>query len=1373
MKKSALIFYFLFFSFVAKAQISEEQRAIIEAVKIGTLEQIQNLVKDARDANTKDQDDVPILMWAIYQQSEQAVSFLLKIGADPSIKAAINIGSKGYYGSCLAIASGEGKLGLVKRLIEDYRIPVDDREFNPDDQAETGWTALEWACSRNQEEIANYLLAKGADPNVNEVSPLKLAISQNNQRLVGQLLAKGAKPNSPTFSPLYYAVHYQRKALVDLLLTKGAKVDSYAKDQQTVFYYALERGFLEIAQLLLEKGASFQATFGDGAYPIHICAKNGYYELARLMLEKGADPNRKTKKLGLNPLMYAAYNNQLMIAKLLLEKGADKTLTDSEGQTALDFAKMRKDEEGNLQLPEMIKFLEEGIFTPLSPWEKLNQKVVMYYNARQYQAAITTAQEAAELQRKTKGDESLEYAQALLNLGRLLINAEKSETQLEPLRRCLAIFEKLEGNEGRSYQAAYKELGDAYLSAAHYPSLIAMYEPLPKFIRKNANLKVTAYQNLAITYYRLGKYKEAEKYANKILQENNAYGANKQEIYTLLGNIYQNIGSYSKSEECYQQGNTIYQNLAKTNSPQYSAYEHLKLLGSYSNLFYAKGQYQKADYYYNNVLENLLKLQQGQSESYANILSSQASMYMDLGRYETSLAKFKEALRIKEDLYGKEHPSYAKTLANFTDLLVSLKQYDKAEPLYQKSLSIKAKHLGKKHPEYAILLNNLAQLYSLMGKYSQARQYFEQSLKLQAKQEAENPIIRAITLRNMAYIYEFEGDYKKALKHFEECLKIREVYLDSTHIDYPDILQSLAVLHSKMQQPEKAEHYYLRANKLYQQILRDLYFYMSEKDRLDFDTRIGHFQDNFAYFAIQRIPENPHLSIDLLESRLNVKALNLENITKIKQSVYASADSSTIRYYEDWQSRREILGKTARMSQSEIDAQNIQIDELKRNINEIEKSLSIYIQKPKAHKWQDLQAKLQAHEALVEIIPIGYSDENPKQKSIYAALILKHKQAYPDFVLIDSTGQLDNKFLKYYQNAIKYKQEDRLSYQHYWAKIAEQLKGIEKVYLSPAGVYHKISLYGLLNPQNNQYLIDELEIKLLNASREMLEQSKQSLEANPSQDMMFFAYPIYDLNETQHRESIRKLREGVQNNKPYLPSAEPLPASQRDLQKAQYQETVNLRLLPGTREEVESITRLLLDNGFSPQKYLGEEALEERVKALRSPRVLHIATHGFFLADIQQKREKERVFGIQRSILEENPLLRSGLLLTGSERLLNSPSFSQEFEDGVLTAYEVSNLQLLGTDLVVLSACETGLGAVQNGEGVYGLQRAFRIAGAKAVIMSLWQVDDMATQQLMELFYQRWIKTQNKREAFIWAKKELRKQFPAPYYWAAFVMVGD
>jgi CHAT domain-containing protein len=212
--------------------------------------------------------------------------------------------------------------------------------------------------------------------------------------------------------------------------------------------------------------------------------------------------------------------------------------------------------------------------------------------------------------------------------------------------------------------------------------------------------------------------------------------------------------------------------------------------------------------------------------------------------------------------------------------------------------------------------------------------------------------------------------------------------------------------------------------------------------------------------------------------------------------------------------------------------------------------------------------------------------------------------------------------------------------------------------------------------------------------------------------------------------------------------------------------------LPGTEAEVKNITKLLIPYKVKTTALYGDKATEQKVKEIQSPSILHIATHGYFLADLSQM-ETTKVLGVDITAAKENPLLRSGVLLANCDNVFEENfRSSPNSENGILTAYEAMSLNLDKTDLVVLSACETGLGSIKQGEGVYGLQRAFLIAGAKSIIMSLWSVSDDATMELMTLFYNNYAKTGNKVQAFSNAIKQLKVKYKEPYYWSAFVMLS-
>ncbi|MFK7899274.1 MAG: CHAT domain-containing protein [Cyclobacteriaceae bacterium] len=220
----------------------------------------------------------------------------------------------------------------------------------------------------------------------------------------------------------------------------------------------------------------------------------------------------------------------------------------------------------------------------------------------------------------------------------------------------------------------------------------------------------------------------------------------------------------------------------------------------------------------------------------------------------------------------------------------------------------------------------------------------------------------------------------------------------------------------------------------------------------------------------------------------------------------------------------------------------------------------------------------------------------------------------------------------------------------------------------------------------------------------------------------------------------------------------------------EYYSGLTVSQLPGAESEIKSLGKLLKKNKWEIEEYIFDEATEDKIKSFKSPHVFHIATHGFFVGDPKTSTD---VDGLHKELTANNPLLRSGLILRHGGDIVDSKDvYDYNSESGILTAYEAMGLNFDNTELAVLSACETGLGEVQVGEGVYGLQRSFFVAGVQNVIMSLFKVSDEATQKLMNGFYKRWSEGMTKRKAFIEAKKELRKEYKDPIYWGAFIMIG-
>jgi len=332
-------------------------------------------------------------------------------------------------------------------------------------------------------------------------------------------------------------------------------------------------------------------------------------------------------------------------------------------------------------------------------------------------------------------------------------------------------------------------------------------------------------------------------------------------------------------------------------------------------------------------------------------------------------------------------------------------------------------------------------------------------------------------------------------------------------------------------------------------------------------------------------------------------------------------------------------------------------------------------------------------------------------------------------------------------------------YQAFWKPLESALNGKRRIYISPDGVLNQVAL-GIVPAADGHPLIEKYDLRLVSSTKDFLRERRK-----PAADTaVLVGAPQFDLDEAKQRELVQSLNKKGAGTQPVLvASASGLRSG--DLQRG------GLTPLPGAKLELEQVSFLLTKHHWRVETYSGENALEETVKRVQGPRVLHVATHGFFLPD-EERSKGSRATGA------EDPMLRSGLYFAGANRVISHVPFSPDLDDEVLTAYEASGLNLQGTELVVLSACETGLGEVKNGEGVFGLRRALQEAGAESVLMSLWAVRDRETRELMTLFYNNWLSGMDKHEALRAAQLEMRRKVKARYgrdlpnYWGGFVLVG-
>lgn len=800
-----------------------------------------------------------------------------------------------------------------------------------------------------------------------------------------------------------------------------------------------------------------------------------------------------------------------------------------------------------------------------------------------------------------------------------------------------------------------------------------------------------------------------------------------------LSSLFIQLGRYSLTEEILTKLIAESEKLYGTNSIRL-----IDPLVDQGRLALAKGDYTLAEKIAQRVNKIATEVYGERSTKTAPTQKLLADIDYAIGDYEKAEEMTLKALASQEKQFGRNHIEVAKSLAQLA--LIKFYKGDKpaeVEKILAEAREIMGNKLGKENPQYAEILKSVATVKISERKYSEAFSVLTQAEAIwRAKTGTKTNI-------NAAAIYTLSGDvyyqlknYKQAEVFYTSARDIYEKYFSRTHPEYVKILSKQAKVYYMEKDFKKAKKNIEEALNNYEVFIKQYFPALSEREKAKYWNTIKGDFEFYNTLAFSQLEDFKDLSGKVYDYQLLTKALLLSSSIKIRERILNSTDESLKTSYSLWIEKKEFLTNALSMSTQQLTENGIDPNALNEEVEKLEKEISqkseLFGQSfdNKKIKYQDVQKSVNKNEFAVEIIRYRYFNHSFTDSIIYAALYIKNDNARPKVVVMPEGHRMETRFFRYYRNSIIGKIPDQYSYGVFWEPLQKAIGTAATIYLSADGVYNQINLEAIPTP-DGRYLIDNANIIMVSNTKDLYLRKVKSKTVAGSKTATMFGNPTFYMTASTNR---------------------------------------NIPQLPGTEKEVEELQELLKQKGWVTDEYVEKSASEDQVKVLASPKIFHIATHGFYTPAVNPD-ELESLTESEATVTE-NPLLKTGLLLTGAGDVLNKTKYNYNMESGILTAYEAMSLNLDHTDLVVLSACETGLGEISNGEGVYGLQRAFLVAGAKVLIMSMFKVDDDATQKLILNFYRKWLNTNNLRQSFIDAKKELRVEYPEPIYWGAFMMIG-
>jgi CHAT domain-containing protein/Tfp pilus assembly protein PilF len=878
--------------------------------------------------------------------------------------------------------------------------------------------------------------------------------------------------------------------------------------------------------------------------------------------------------------------------------------------------------------------------------------------------------------------------------------------------------------------------------------------------------------------YQAGKYAEAIPLAQRMLAiTEQILGPTHPAVAQSLNNLamlYKETGQYAKAEPLYQRSLAIKEKALGPIHPAVAAG-----LNNLAGLYQTTGQYAKAEPLYQRSLAIAEQALGPAHPDVATSLNNLAALYRTMGQYAKAEPLYQRSLAIREQTLGPTHPDIAVSLNNLALLYQTTGEYAKAEPLYERSLATYEQILGPAHPAVGQSLNNLALLYVTMGQYAKAEPLYQRSLAIREQALGPTHPDVAQSLNNLAELYRATGQYEKAEPLYRHSLAIYEQALGPAHPDVALSLANLAGLEAALHHNGQALDHFTRSLRIEDRHIQEVFSFTAEEQQLAFIESIKWPSLAFLSFIHQRFSTDRRALREGLDLVLRRKGLVFDAQARTQQVLRGRMSADARQEFDRLSDARSrlaqlLLNRPQAMTAEEYRARQAALrEQIERSESRLAKASAVIAKELKRRTVtvEAVAAQLPPRGALVEFVKIRDVDfmKGEWKGWRYLAFVLA---ASGEVRLVDLgdadalerritdtlaqvRGALDARGAVVPERAARTTRALQDLYARLWAPLEGALGSADRVVLSPDGALNFVPFAALTAP-DGRLLIERYRPAYVTGGRDLIGVDDAAMP--PESDLVLAANPAFG-----GALSASSGGDGAPRSRDFGGQFQPL---------------------PGTEREAAEIPPLVADRTGRKLVLHGERATETAVKQTRSPRILHLATHGFFLADEAQDLPADArggffardlaVHGRAPARRPENPLVRSGLALAGA----NHAAEITEGDDGILTALEITGMDLYGTELVVLSACNTGVGEVKNGEGVFGLRRAFALAGAQTLLMSLWPVGDEVTADQMKAFYKnlhRLPPADALREAQLETIAALRARYhgEAPVeLWAPFILQG-
>jgi CHAT domain-containing protein/tetratricopeptide (TPR) repeat protein len=1010
----------------------------------------------------------------------------------------------------------------------------------------------------------------------------------------------------------------------------------------------------------------------------------------------------------------------------------------------------------------------------------LNNLGNFYSAVRKNKEAIDAYSQSLNILKNVLDSNSRDVARTEMNLGILKYENFNYEDAFQLLNLALTKFEALDGNFSDDYVMCKYSIANIYMRQDRRIEAIDLLKALLNLTTKFSpqfSTKARIRSALGICYLETGDLKRAfTELEYSLSEQKRAYGTENENYIIALSDMaayYRDAGFYEQAMDYYEQA----LQKAKNNDLEYL---YAFTLSGYANLLKRKGEIKIAE----KAIRERLKIFKGLDVvgenhfEFASSLNNLGEILIDQGKFEEAESVTLKSLSICEELIGTENSEYFKGIGTLAMLYQELGQYQHADSLYL----LESQYLNKihktNHPDIIWNKSNRASIAVDMERWELALNLYDQVINdidgfygSNHPEYAKGIMNKALVLKNMERFDDAELFYQKAIEGFrkkikfthpdlgifysnfanliiskespsqrdqliadslyKEGLKITEINFGKNHPSYLNQLLNYAQLKIIQSDFTKMDSLYNISLNMISKQVKNIFSFLSESERQSYwqipNAQLTRIRNNEIKYGTDSVLKG---SMIYQISQISKNAL-LNTSRKIEIALQKSKNLSLIQTYTFYKTVRKKIGQL--WSAGSNDRNLLQkLDKTADSLDKVLTKYSAVFRNEKLNKFSEVNQmanKLSSDEIAIEFIEYSNIEKYPE---IYYGAVVLGKNITPTFLpLCSETTILNLDSISSYPGELLYPQ--------LWEPLEKFMLNKKTAYVAPIG-YLNILPINAMRLNDTSYLGDKISIRTVLSLQNITQLKLQDTSRNPIIDALLVGGVNYD-------------------SKFYEPESKTV---------SSYWE-----FLPGSLSETLSIQSLLTKEGKKTTLLRDTFPTEERIKRIgdeSSPSILHLATHGFY--NILDTREENPMYKkqVSRFNIADNPLLRCGLILCGANKNWNQAIGISE-DDGILTGLEVSDLRLEKTKMVILSACETGLGEINGDEGVFGLKRAFHMSGAQKMIISLWKLEDEPTAYLMKEFYKIFLKQQDASSALKKAQQNTRLRYKNEVSWAGLILV--